>query len=182
MKDGTAEEELGESRTSTFRTLWWLACSPQPRIGQLTTGAERLGRLGSPGAAESSSAGKPRPDPRPLGTSTRARVASCPPQYPPGVSGAAGLPWAPGGPPRHGGCAPRLSGGRGRSHGLSSHAALGPGLIPPHTAPRGQPRRPSPSFPAVQAPKLHTGRPPRSPQGLGPRTMTRTPVSLNTGP
>lgn len=129
-----------------------------------------------------SSAGKPRPDPRPLETSTRARVASCPPQCPPGVSGAAGLPWAPGGPPRHGGCAPRLSGGRGRSHGLSSHAALGPGLIPPHTAPRGQPRRPSPSFPAVQAPTLHTGRLPRSPQGRGPRTMTRTRVSLNTGP
>lgn len=125
---------------------------------------------------------RPRPDPEPLGTPTRARVASCPPRCPPGVSGPAGLLWAPGGPPRHGGCAPRLSGGRGRSHGLSSHAALGPGPIPPHTAPRAPPRRPSPSFPAVQAPTVHTGLPTRSPQGRGLLRRTRPPVSLSTGP
>lgn len=33
----------------------WVACSPQPGIGQLTTGADRAGRLRSSGAAESSS-------------------------------------------------------------------------------------------------------------------------------
>lgn len=108
------------------------------------------------------------PGPDPLRMPILSQAASCPSGYPLGVPGAAGLPWAPGGPPRHGGCAPRLSGGRGRSHGHSSHAALGHG--PPHTAHRGPPRRPSPAFSAARALTLRTGHRTRSPQGHGPRT------------
>lgn len=155
--------------------------SPEPGTGQLTTGADRRGEAGElPGRGEQHAAlpggfpGEPAAaqqaagrDPEPLGTPTRARAAFRSPRCPPGVSGAAGLPWAPVGQPRHGGCAPRLSGGRGRSHGLSSHAALGPGPIPPHTAPRAPPRRPSPSFAAVQAPTLHTDLPTRAHKAAG---------------
>lgn len=128
--------EAGEPRSCGERHAACLQAFPGSR-GRAASGGERPG---APGDAHSG-AGCILPSPVPAW----------------GLR-AAGLPWAPGGPPRHGGCAPRLSGGRGRSHGLlSSHAALGPGLTPTHTAPGAQPRRPSPSFPAVQAPTLHTG-------------------------
>lgn len=52
----------------------------------------------------------------------------------------------------------------------------------PHGAPwSAAPHRPSPAFSAALALTLHTGHRIRSPQGHRPRTMTRPPVSLNTG-
>lgn len=187
---------LGADRSSTFRRLGWVGCGVvQPGIRQLTTGGDQRGealesprRASStplcprvePAAQQGGGEGPAAARPRPLRMPTLPPAASSPSGCPPGVPGAAGLPWAPGGPPRHGGCAPRLSGGRGRSHGHSSHAALGPG--PPHTAHRSPPRCPSPVFSAALALTLRTGHRTRSPQGHGPCTMTRPPVSLNTGP
>lgn len=51
----------------------------------------------------------------------------------------------------------------------------------PHGAPAA-PRSPSPAFSAALALTLRTDHRNRSPQGHRPRTMTRPPVSLNTGP
>lgn len=191
MKAGRAGEELGASRSSTFRRLGWVGCRiAHPGIRQLNTrgdqrrdpepeeqAARRSAHRVCGRAAVAQQGGGKGPAADRLRPSEDAHSLIRPfpvPAWGPGGRG------PPVGPPRHGGCAPRLSGGRGRSHRHSSHAALGHG--PPHRAHRGPPHRPSPAFSAALALALRAGHRTRSPQGHGPPTRTRPPVSLNTGP